>query len=142
MRAKLGDEAALERARSRLALSRSQWLAQMRDSRFHSDDDQGSSSENGLGDALRQWWNRHPLKLALDVVRPVLHYQARQHPTGLLALAALAGAALVLLRPWRALPVAGWVALRAMPLDAWLAALRRMLDPRHDKRDGHRPPSA
>lgn len=141
MRRKLEEEAALERARSRLALSRSEWVAHMRGSSFPSGGDERPPGHSDMGDMLGTWWRRHPLKLALDVIRPVLRHQAREHPTGLLALAALAGAALMLLRPWRALPVAGWIALRAMPLEAWLGALRKMLDPGHDQH-GRRPPSA
>jgi hypothetical protein len=141
MRPELGDEAALERARNQLALSRSEWVAQMRDSRSPFDGSRTSPTEGGLGDVLRQWWHRHPLKLALDVITPMLRQQARKHPAGLLALAALAGATLVLLRPWRVLPLAGWVTLRSVPLDAWLAALRQVLDPGSKGQSDRQPPS-
>lgn len=127
MSATSGDEAALQRARNRLAHSRSQWIAQMRENPPNFESTTPSSADGGLGDVLRAWWHRHPLKLLLDVIAPVMKQQARRHPSGLLALAAALGAALVLLRPWRALPLAAWVALRSMPLDAWLAALRNIL---------------
>jgi hypothetical protein len=135
-----GDEAALQRARSRLARSRSQWVAQMQESPSGFDSDTSATADGGLGDVLRAWWHRHPLKLVLDVIGPVLNQQARRHPTGLLALAALAGAALVLLRPWRALPLATWVALRSVPLDAWLTALRKVLRASAASRDDPRAP--
>lgn len=129
MTSALENEAALERVRKRLARNRAQWITQMRDSPSGTGSGGGSAPDGGVGDVLRLWWHRHPLKLALDVIAPLLKQQARRHPVGLLTLAAAVGAALVVLRPWRAMPLAAWVTLRSLPLDAWLAALHKILDP-------------
>jgi hypothetical protein len=135
------NEAALERIRKRLARNRAQWITQMRENALGTGNGAASSSDGGVGDMLRLWWHRHPLKLGLDVIAPLLKQQARRHPVGLLTLAAAVGAALVLLRPWRAMPLAAWVALRSLPLDAWLAALHKILDPNSSSRSDRRRPS-
>lgn len=57
--------------------------------------------------AAKVWWNHHPAQLALDLARPALGQYAHNKPLQLLGLSALAGAAVVLLRPWRLLSVAG-----------------------------------
>jgi hypothetical protein len=59
--------------------------------------------------ASRTWWNAHPLHDAVDVARPVLHDYAERRPMRLLGVAAGTGAAIVLLRKWRMLPVTGLV---------------------------------
>jgi AcrR family transcriptional regulator len=54
-----------------------------------------------LGDAVRGWWRRHPWRptgtLLLGQVQPLV----QGHPVASVAVAAVAGAALVGLRPWR-----------------------------------------
>ena len=46
-------------------------------------------------------WRKHPAHLALQVGEPLLQYEIRKRPIPWLAAAASAGAALVLLRPWK-----------------------------------------
>ena len=57
--------------------------------------------------AMRMWWQHHPAQLALDVAKPVLDNYAREKPLQLLGLAAGAGAAAVLIRPWRLVSMTG-----------------------------------
>jgi hypothetical protein len=51
--------------------------------------------------AVRLWWHRHPASAATELVRPLLSDYARVHPFKLLGVAAAAGAAVVVIRPWR-----------------------------------------
>lgn len=121
MNPRAAQEAALEHARRQLAHSRAELLAHVRGTRAGSSEASGSDAN----DVLQQWWDRHPLKTALQVAAPVLLGQAKQHPAAALLLAAAAGAALVLLRPWRALPWKAWALLRSLPLQTlWTAYLR------------------
>ena len=55
----------------------------------------------------RHWWQRHPLHAAGQLARPVLERYARQEPLKLVAVAAAAGALVVLARPWRLLTASG-----------------------------------
>lgn len=57
--------------------------------------------------AVRTWWTRHPASMAVDVARPMVGRYAKSHPFKLLGVAAVAGAAIVLIRPWRLLSVGG-----------------------------------
>ena len=57
--------------------------------------------------AVRVWWHRHPAQLALDVAKPVLGKYAEEKPYQLLGIAAVAGAAVVLTRPWRLVSLTG-----------------------------------
>ncbi len=50
---------------------------------------------------LAAWWQRHPLNTVLEVSTPLLQGVARRHPYRILAVAAAAGAAVVVLKPWR-----------------------------------------
>lgn len=47
------------------------------------------------------WWRDHPLHVGAMVLRPVVTDYVRRKPVATLAVAAAAGAALVLIRPWR-----------------------------------------
>jgi len=51
--------------------------------------------------AARVWWHRHPASAAVELAQPVLRSYARAHPFKLLGAAAVAGAAVALVRPWR-----------------------------------------
>lgn len=51
--------------------------------------------------ALQIWWHRQPASMAVELSRPLLNEYARTHPFQLLGISAGAGAALVVLRPWR-----------------------------------------
>jgi hypothetical protein len=55
----------------------------------------------------RHWWQRHPLHAAGQLARPVLERYAREEPLKLVAVAAAAGALVVLARPWRLLTASG-----------------------------------
>ena len=51
--------------------------------------------------AMRNWWYRHPASAVVDLAEPLLHDYAQAHPFKLLLISAGAGAAAVVLRPWR-----------------------------------------
>lgn len=55
--------------------------------------------------ALRVWWHHHPAQLALELGKPVLRKYAQEKPLQLLGMSAAAGAAIVLLKPWRLVSV-------------------------------------
>ena len=57
--------------------------------------------------AVRMWWQHHPAHIAMDVARPILGNYAREKPLQLLGVAAGAGAAVVLARPWRLVSMTG-----------------------------------
>ena len=50
-----------------------------------------------------RWWRRHPANAMVQLARPVLGRYARQKPAKLVAIAAGAGALMVLVKPWRLL---------------------------------------
>ncbi len=129
-------DAALARARQRLAHSRQALLEQMRmgstaNARTDRAPDQGEPE--GLWPWLMQAWQNHPGLLALQALAPLLRERTRRHPWQVLALSGLLGGALVLLRPWRLLPMGALLmtAARTVPLGQLLSAwLRRAhLDP-------------
>lgn len=63
-----------------------------------------SSGQNMLGKikyAARMWWHRHPASAAVELASPLLDDYASVHPFKLLGISAAAGAALVIVRPWR-----------------------------------------
>ena len=49
------------------------------------------------------WWRNHPLSVGVAIVSPIATRYVKQKPATALALAAAAGAILVLIRPWRLL---------------------------------------
>ena len=51
--------------------------------------------------AARMWWHRHPASAAVELANPLLSEYARVHPFKLLGISVAAGAALVVVRPWR-----------------------------------------
>ena len=51
--------------------------------------------------AARIWWHRHPASAVADLASPFLIGYARAHPFKLLGISAIAGAVLVIVRPWR-----------------------------------------
>ena len=62
--------------------------------------------------ALKSWWYHHPANLAIDVARPIIGQYAKEHPAKLIAIAFAAGAAAVVLKPWRLISI-GSIALAA-----------------------------
>ncbi len=124
---------AVEQAQARLARTRLALLAQMRRHAPPQRESgvQPSGQEDSLWAVLRRWWQDHPASGVLELVAPALQGCARAYPGRTLALAAGLGAALVLLRPWRLLPLTALAltAARSMPvaelLTAWLAQAKR-----------------
>lgn len=53
------------------------------------------------------WWQTHPLRATLNLAIPVVCARVRDKPVQTLALAAGAGAILVIARPWRLVSAAG-----------------------------------
>ena len=49
----------------------------------------------------RVWWHRHPASAIADLASPFIDNYAKAHPFKLLGASAVAGAALVIIRPWR-----------------------------------------
>lgn len=134
---KAKPSATLEEARARLALTRSAWALHLRAVGGARPPSSAASAPQGLQEALRHWWQGHRLKGVADLLTPLIQHQARKHPAALLALAALAGAALFGLRPWRALPWLIRTAGPTLPLAALWQALQEALQARHQD-----PPSA
>lgn len=70
-----------------------------------------SSRVRGWAARLRRagstWWRHHPAHAGLELARPVLESYARRAPVTYLAVAAVAGAALVFTRPWRLISASG-----------------------------------
>ena len=58
-------------------------------------------------DAIDNWWRYHPAHVAVDIARPALASYARRKPAQYLGIAAAAGAAIFLLRPWKLISVTG-----------------------------------
>ncbi len=61
----------------------------------------------GVREAGRRYWEGHPARLVAGLAAPWLGHWGRRHPLAFLALAAAAGAALVMARPWRLVSVTG-----------------------------------
>lgn len=51
--------------------------------------------------AIGAWWHHHPVSVAFSLARPVIGRYAEDKPLQLLGIAAAAGAAAVVLKPWR-----------------------------------------
>lgn len=83
-----------------------------------------------------QWWRYHPAHMAVDLARPALASYARRKPAQYLGIAAVAGAALFLMRPWKLISVGGIaVALLKSPQVAALVmqAMSASQNPRDDE---------
>jgi hypothetical protein len=118
-------DAALARARQRLARSRQALLEQMRmGGNAQTKPAPGDSHQAGLWSWLLQAWQNHPARLAVQALAPLLREHTRRHPWQVLALSGLLGGALVLLRPWRLLPMGALLmtAARTVPLSQLLSA--------------------
>ncbi|TFZ03933.1 hypothetical protein [Ramlibacter humi] len=84
---------------------------------------------------LSDWWRYHPAHMAVDVARPLLSSYARRQPAQYVGFAALAGAGLFMLRPWKLISVTGvLVALLKSPQVAALVmqAMSASQNPRDD----------
>ena len=78
--------------------------------------------------AVRTWWRHHPVSMAVDVAKPVVGRYAKSHPFKLLGVAAVAGAAMVLVRPWRLLSLGG-ILLAAVKSAAVPSVLMSLFSP-------------
>ena len=119
------SDRALDQARLRLARSRQALLEQMhRCAPNGPDQTTGGQGPQGLWPWLMQAWQHHPVRLAVQAIWPLAREQARRRPLQLLTLSTLLGAALVLLRPWRLLPLSAllMMAVRTVPLSQLLSA--------------------
>ena len=83
---------------------------------------------SALARAVRTWWRHHPVSMAVDVAKPVVGRYAKGHPFKLLGVAAAAGAAIVLIRPWRLLSVGG-ILLAAVKSAAVPSVLMSLFSP-------------
>jgi hypothetical protein len=90
----------------------------------------GSSSfwPSAVVRALQTWWRHHPASIAVDVAKPVVGRYAKSHPFKLLGVAAAAGAAMVVIRPWRILSVGG-ILLAAVKSAAVPSVLMSLFSP-------------
>jgi hypothetical protein len=125
----------------RLASSRKAIVRHMgRDKQSHDDDTQARQSDEddsayaGRGggtwgifkDALGAWWHHHPVSVAFSLARPVIGKYAEERPLQLLGIAAAAGAAAVVLKPWRLVSL-GSVLLATLKSSEISGALLSML---------------
>jgi hypothetical protein len=86
-------------------------------------------------EAIDNWWRYHPAHMAVEIARPALSSYARRKPVQYLGIAAIAGAAVLLLRPWKLISVTGvLVALVKSPQVAGLvmSALSSGKNPQDD----------
>ncbi|AYQ28453.1 MULTISPECIES: hypothetical protein [unclassified Polaromonas] len=124
----------------RLASSRKAIVRHMsRDAHDEHDEEAGAGQdgENGSGHfeggtwgilkhALGAWWHHHPVSVAFGLAKPTLQHYAEEKPLQLLGIAAAAGAATVLIRPWRLVSV-GSLLLAAFKSSEISGALLSML---------------
>lgn len=71
-----------------------------------------SSSRGGgalqvIRHALQAWWRHHPARVAVDLATPAIGRYAEERPLQLLGISAAAGAAIVLVKPWRLVSITG-----------------------------------
>lgn len=90
--------------------------------------DTSSFWPSAVARAVRTWWRHHPVSMAVDVAKPVVGRYAKGHPFKLLGVAAAAGAAIVLIRPWRLLSVGG-ILLAAVKSAAVPSVLMSLFSP-------------
>jgi hypothetical protein len=102
----------------RLAITRKAIIRHM--NRHHRDAEEVSDTETEVADrnrpstasaalnvlgkvkyAARMWWHRHPASAAVELAHPLLNDYASVHPFRLLGISVAAGAAVVIVRPWR-----------------------------------------
>ena len=89
-----------------------------------------------LRDIVDHWWRYHPAHMAVDIARPALSSYAKRKPLQYLGIAAVAGAGLFFLRPWKLISVTGiLVALAKSPQVAALVmqAMSSSQNPRDDE---------
>ncbi len=87
--------------------------------------------------ALRVWWHNHPAYSAALVAQPVLQRYASDKPLQVVGIAAAAGAAAVLLKPWRLISVGALVAatLKSQDVSRLLVSLMSQAMPPQERKD-------
>ena len=123
----------------RLAISRKAIVNHMnrhhREIKNRSDDDFDDADESRpashgtlsiIKHAARVWWHRHPASAAAELAHPLLSDYARSHPFKLLGISAAAGAAAVVIRPWRMVSV-GALLVAALKSSGLLRTMISML---------------
>jgi hypothetical protein len=89
-----------------------------------------------LREVVSDWWKYHPAHMAFDIARPALGSYARRNPATYLGVAALLGAGLFFMRPWKLISITGvLVALARSPHVAQLVmqAMSASQNPRDDE---------
>jgi hypothetical protein len=133
----------------RLASSRKAIVRHMsRDSMDEQDDDDhgAQDGENDSGNfeggawgilkhALGAWWHHHPVSVAFGLARPTLKHYAEEKPLQLLGIAAAAGAAAVVLRPWRLVSIGSLLiaTLKSSELSGALLSMLSSASPSSDQ---------
>ncbi|WP_431095243.1 hypothetical protein [Polaromonas aquatica] len=79
-----------------------------------------------LKHVVGSWWQHHPVSIAFHLARPAIGKYAEEKPLQLLGLAAAAGAAAVVLKPWRLVSLGG-VLVAALKSSELSGALFSML---------------
>ena len=109
--------------KAKLALSRAELLAAMRDRPARRSKDPpsipalpppglaGPTIPRPGASFVSRWWRQHLASPVLDLTQPILEHYATRNPVRLMALAAGAGCAMVVLRPWRLLSLGAALAL-------------------------------
>jgi hypothetical protein len=66
--------------------------------------------------AAKSYWRHHPARMGVEMATPVLARVARKNPAAYVGVAAVAGAVIMIARPWRLVSVTGvLVALAKSP---------------------------
>jgi hypothetical protein len=69
-----------------------------------------------IGRAAKSYWRHHPARMGVQVATPLLSQFARRKPVAYVGIAAVAGAVIMIARPWRLVSVTGvLVALAKSP---------------------------
>jgi hypothetical protein len=98
-----------------------------------------SSGLNSLWRSVRRtasaWWRSNPACLAVDIVQPVVEKYAQANPLKLIGIAALAGAVVVIAKPWRLISVTAVLsaALRSTQMSSLIASF--LYSPPDEQRD-------
>jgi hypothetical protein len=98
-----------------------------------------ASGLNSLWRSIRRtasaWWRSNPACLAVDVVQPVVEKYAQANPLKLIGIAAVAGAVVVIAKPWRLISVTAVLsaALRSTQMSSLIASF--LYSPPDEQRD-------
>jgi hypothetical protein len=69
-----------------------------------------------IGRAAKSYWRHHPARMGVQMATPLLASYARRQPVAYVSIAAVAGAVVMIARPWRLISVTGvLVALAKSP---------------------------